>query len=164
LFICLCVDIVRCGRLAQMVERPLRMREVGGSIPPTSNFYPSSHTTFKSIAFLALLSTHTQSSSLHTYSVAVRQRHSYAGLDVPFNFATRSPTISPYSRVVCLQNDTPTPRMRRSVQMQSNHTRFGHIDCYRDDVDIPAICVRFMNCEPQCKAFQSRFGHQDIYV
>ena len=26
------------GRLAQMVERPLRMREVGGSIPPTSTF------------------------------------------------------------------------------------------------------------------------------
>ena len=25
------------GRLAQMVERPLRMREVGGSIPPMSN-------------------------------------------------------------------------------------------------------------------------------
>jgi hypothetical protein len=30
-------DVV-CGRLAQMVERPLRMREVGGSIPPMSNF------------------------------------------------------------------------------------------------------------------------------
>lgn len=27
------------GRLAQMVERPLRMREVGGSIPPVSNLY-----------------------------------------------------------------------------------------------------------------------------
>ena len=26
------------GRLAQMVERPLRMREVGGSIPPMSTF------------------------------------------------------------------------------------------------------------------------------
>ena len=27
------------GRLAQMVERPLRMREVGGSIPPVSTLY-----------------------------------------------------------------------------------------------------------------------------
>ena len=33
--LCVCFD--RTGRLAQMVERPLRMREVGGSIPPMSN-------------------------------------------------------------------------------------------------------------------------------
>jgi hypothetical protein len=32
------VFYVVCGRLAQMVERPLRLREVGGSIPPMSNF------------------------------------------------------------------------------------------------------------------------------
>ena len=31
--------VVVYGRLAQMVERPLRMREVGGSIPPMSNFF-----------------------------------------------------------------------------------------------------------------------------
>jgi len=36
--ICVFVFVVVCGRLAQMVERPLRMREVGGSIPPMSNF------------------------------------------------------------------------------------------------------------------------------
>ena len=32
-------NLVCFGRLAQMVERPLRMREAGGSIPPTSTFW-----------------------------------------------------------------------------------------------------------------------------
>ena len=32
------------GRLAQMVERPLRMREVGGSIPPVSTLYSKTTT------------------------------------------------------------------------------------------------------------------------
>ena len=42
-----CVDVwdfaIGIGRLAQMVERPLRMREVGGSIPPMSNSFPHTH-------------------------------------------------------------------------------------------------------------------------
>ena len=38
-----CELLNRIGRLAQMVERPLRMREVGGSIPPMSNSFPHTH-------------------------------------------------------------------------------------------------------------------------
>ena len=34
------------GRLAQMVERPLRMREVGGSIPPVSTLYSNNRPVF----------------------------------------------------------------------------------------------------------------------
>ena len=32
-------NLVCFGHLAQMVERPLRMREAGGSIPPMSTFW-----------------------------------------------------------------------------------------------------------------------------
>ena len=44
------------GRLAQMVERPLRMRELGGSIPPMSTSFACLFSARRSV--LSLLSRH----------------------------------------------------------------------------------------------------------
>ena len=60
----LCTTALLRGGLAQMVERPLRMREVGGSMPPFSTFF--------SQIFVAILRKHLLSS----FSPTIRWRFS----------------------------------------------------------------------------------------
>ena len=86
-----CVIVIRfqwmSGRLAEMVERPLRMREVGGSIPPVSTLY--SDTT--DVSLTALRRSHV---SLDTYPSPFARNGSYLSVSThKLPFQARSTSV-----------------------------------------------------------------------
>ena len=75
--------VLVCGRLAQMVERPLRMREVGGSIPPMSNFF--AHISYFNLVAASRLSSPSMDILARQPSTSTRCR--------PVSVSTRRPRL-----------------------------------------------------------------------
>ena len=127
------------GRLAQMVERPLRMREVGGSIPPTSTLLPPRRTN----PFVVNTPTSTP-----TYAHSYTSRHTYLNHHPqPRHLYLWNQTRPATSLTACYKADLGS---KQSRMCQMSYQAKGESDTFKNFLRLyvrDRVCHHFIEVE-----------------